>query len=78
MAREIGQRIGSAFQASFALLAAGWEGFRAVVFTVLDATVQGVATAADRYIAIYAGAFEAVKAVWGKLPGAILAAIRLD
>ena len=71
VAREIGQRIGSAFQASFALLAAGWEGFRAVVFTVLDATVQGVATAADRYIAIFAGAFEAVKAVWGKLPGAI-------
>ena len=71
VAREVGQRIGSAFQASFALLAAGWEGFRAVVFTVLDATVTGVATAAGRYIAIYAGAFEAVKAVWGKLPGAI-------
>ena len=67
LAKEVGQRIGSAFQASFALLAAGWEGFRAVVFTVLDATVTGVATAADRYIAIYAGAFEAVKAVWGKL-----------
>ena len=71
LAHEVGQRIGSAFQAAFALLAAGWEGFRAVVFTVLDATVTGVARAVDRYIAIYAGAYEAIKAVWGKLPAAI-------
>ena len=71
LAREVGQRIGTAFQAAFALLAAAWEGYRAVVFTVLDAIVKGVAVAADRYVAIYAGAFEAVKAVWGKLPAAI-------
>lgn len=71
LAYEIGQRIGTAFQAAFALMGAGWEAYRAAVFTVLDAIVKGVTTAADRYIAIYAGAFEAVKAVWGKLPGAI-------
>ena len=71
VAAEIGSRIGMAFQASFALMAAGWEGFRALVFIVLDAIVAGSATAMDRYVAIYAGAFEAVKAVWGKLPAAI-------
>ncbi|SIR08400.1 phage tail tape measure protein, lambda family [Paracoccus thiocyanatus] len=71
LAREVGQRIGTSFQAAFALLGAAWEGYRALVFTVLEAIVKGTASAVDRYIAIWAGAFEAVKAVWGKLPGAI-------
>ncbi|MBD9529119.1 phage tail tape measure C-terminal domain-containing protein [Paracoccus sp. PAR01] len=71
LAAEIGGRIGMAFQASFALMGAGWEGFRALVFTVLDGIVAGTAISMDRYIALYAGAFEAVKAIWGALPGAI-------
>ena len=71
LAREIGQRIGTAFQASFALLGAAWEGYRALVFTVLDAIVKGTVMAVDRYIAVWAGAFESVKAIWGALPGAI-------
>ena len=71
LAREIGQRIGTVFQASFALLGAAWEGYRALVFTVLDAIVKGTVMAVDRYIAVWAGAFESVKAIWGALPGAI-------
>ena len=71
LAREIGQRIGTAFQASFALLGAAWEGYRALVFTVLDAIVKGTVTAVDRYIAVWAGAFESVKTIWGALPVAI-------
>ena len=71
LAREIGQRIGTAFQASFALLGAAWEGYRALVFTVLDAIVKGTVMAVDRYIAVWAGAFESVKAIWGVLPGTI-------
>ena len=35
LAMEIGQRIGMAFQGAFALMVAGWEGYRAAVFAVL-------------------------------------------
>ncbi|RJL06931.1 tape measure protein [Paracoccus siganidrum] len=71
LAREVGQRIGTAFQAAFALLGAAWEGYRALVFTVLDAIVKGAVTAVDRYVAVWLGGFEAIKAIWGALPDAI-------
>ena len=71
VAKESAGRIGLAFQAAFALLSAAWEGYRALVFTVLDAIVKGTVTAVDRYIAVWAGAFESVKAIWGVLPGTI-------
>ena len=71
VAKESAGRIGLAFQAAFALLSAAWEGYRALVFTVLDAIVKGTVMAVDRYIAVWAGAFESVKAIWGALPGAI-------
>ena len=71
VAKESAGRIGLAFQAAFALLSAAWEGYRALVFTVLDAIVKGTVTAVDRYIAVWAGAFESVKAIWGALPGTI-------
>lgn len=68
---EVAQRIGLSFQSSFALLAASWEGYRALVFTVLDLIVGGTVTAVDRTVAVWAGAFESIKAIWGRLPGAI-------
>ncbi|MGN7871164.1 tape measure protein [Paracoccus sp. 22332] len=71
VAREVGQRIVLAFQASFALLTAAWDGYRAYVFTVLDLIVTGVVTAVDRYVAVWHGGFEAIKAIWGRLPDAI-------
>lgn len=71
VAKEAGQRIVLAFRASFALLGAGWEGYKLAVLTVLDAVVGGVVTAADRVFAAFDGAFEAIKAIWGALPGAI-------
>ena len=71
VALEVGKRIGLSFQSGFALLAAGWEGYRALVFTVLDLIVGGTVTAVDRTVAVWAGAFESVKAIWGRLPSAI-------
>lgn len=71
VALEVAQRIGLFFQSGFALLAAGWEGYQALVFTVLDLIVSGTVTAVDRTVAVWSGAFESVKAIWGRLPGAI-------
>ena len=71
VAKEVGQRIVLAFQASFALLNAAWDGYRAYVFTVLDLIVTGGVTAVDRYVAVWHGGFEAIKAIWALLPDAI-------
>ena len=71
VAREVGQRIVLAFQASFALHNAAWDGYRAYVFTVLDLIVTGAVTAIDRYVAVWHGGFEAIKAIWALLPDAI-------
>lgn len=71
LAYEVGQRIGNAFSAAFALMAAGWEGYRALVFTVLDLVVGGAVTAVDRIVAVWQGGFDAIKAIWSMLPAAI-------
>ena len=71
LALEIGQRIGMAFQGAFALMGAGWEGYRALVFTVLDGILTGTVTAVNRTVAVWSGAFDAVAAIWGRLPGTI-------
>ncbi|MDB6183046.1 tape measure protein [Paracoccus fistulariae] len=71
LAMEIGQRISMAFQGAFALMGAGWESYRAVVFTVLDGILSGTVTAVDRTVAVWSGGFDAVAAIWGRLPGTI-------
>ncbi|MDO5606115.1 MAG: tape measure protein [Paracoccus sp. (in: a-proteobacteria)] len=71
VALEVGQRIGDAFSALFHLLGAAWEGYRAVVFTVLDGIVTGAVTAVDRYVAVWKGGFDALVAIWGRLPDVI-------
>ncbi len=71
VAKEVGQRIVLAFQAALALLNAAWDGYRAYVFTVLDLLVTGTVTAVDRYVAVWHGGFEAIKAIWALLPDAI-------
>lgn len=71
IALEVGQRIGLSFQSGFALLAAGWEGSRGLVFTVLDLIFASTVTAVDRTVAVWSGAFESIKAIWGHLPDAI-------
>ncbi|MDO5757300.1 MAG: tape measure protein [Rhodobacterales bacterium] len=68
---EVGTRIVTASKSAFSFLAAGWEGYRALVFTVLDKILGAVVWGANKYIGTYKGAFDAIKAIWGGLPGMI-------
>ena len=52
-------------------MAAGWEGLKATIFTLLDDTLTGVVSFGDRTIAVFQGAYDGAVAIWGSLPGAI-------
>ncbi|WP_026352672.1 phage tail tape measure C-terminal domain-containing protein [Yoonia vestfoldensis] len=68
---EVWGRIGLALDAALARMAAGWEGIKATALTALDGAVTGVFSFGDRSVAVFQGAFDAMKAIWGRLPGAI-------
>jgi len=64
-------RIGLALDAALARMAAGWEGMKATALTALDGAITGVFSFGDRSVAVFQGAFDAMKAIWGRLPAAI-------
>ena len=71
LAFEVWGRIGLALDAALARMAAGWEGMKATTLTALDGAITGVFSFGDRSVAVFQGAFDAMKAIWGRLPGAI-------
>ena len=71
LASEVWGRVGLALDAALARMAAGWEGLKATALTALDGAITGVVSFGDRSVAIFQGAFDAMKAIWGRLPGAI-------
>ena len=71
LASEVWGRVGLAFDAALARMAAGWEGLKATALNALDGAITGVVSFGDRSAAIFQGAFDAMKAIWGRLPGAI-------
>jgi hypothetical protein len=71
LASEVWGRIGLALDAALARMAAGWEGMKATALTALDGAITGVFSFGDRSVAVFQGAFDAMKAIWGRLPGAI-------
>tara|TARA_R110002072_G_scaffold268941_2_gene428040 strand:- start:1401 stop:3836 length:2436 start_codon:yes stop_codon:yes gene_type:complete len=71
LASEVWGRVGLALDAALARMAAGWEGLKATALTALDGAITGVVSFGDRSVAIFTGAFDAMKAIWGRLPGAI-------
>ncbi|MFZ3582165.1 phage tail tape measure C-terminal domain-containing protein [Loktanella sp. DJP18] len=71
LASEVWGRMGLALDAALARMAAGWEGLKATALTALDGALTGVVSFGDRSVAIFQGAFDAMKAIWGRLPGAI-------
>ena len=52
-------------------MAAEWEGLKATALTALDGAITGVVSFGDRSAAIFQGSFDAMKAIWGRLPSAI-------
>ena len=71
LASEVWGRIGLTLDAALARMAAGREGMKATTLTALDGAVTGVFSFGDRSVAVFQGAFDAMKAIWGRLPGAI-------
>ncbi len=71
LASEVWGRIGLTLDAALARMAAGWEGMKATALTALDGAVTGVFSFGDRSVAVFQGAFDAMKAIWGQLPSAI-------
>ena len=71
LASEIWDRVGLALDAALARMAAGWYGLKASALTALEGTIAGVVGLSDRTVAVFQGAWDAVVAIWGKLPGAI-------
>ena len=71
LASEVWGRVGLALDAALARMAAGWEGLKATALTALDGAITGVVSFGDRSVAVFTGAFDAMKAIWGRLPGAI-------
>tara|TARA_R110000824_G_scaffold118960_4_gene271672 strand:- start:5681 stop:8116 length:2436 start_codon:yes stop_codon:yes gene_type:complete len=71
LASEVWGRVGLALDAALARMAAGWEGLKATALSALDGAITGVVSFGDRSVAIFQGAFDAMKAIWGRLPGAI-------
>jgi hypothetical protein len=71
LASEVWGRVGLALDAALARMAAGWEGLKATALTALDGAIGGVVSFGDRSVAIFQGSFDAMKAIWGRLPGAI-------
>jgi hypothetical protein len=71
LASEVWGRVGLALDAALARMAAGWEGLKSTALTALDGAITGVVSFGDRSVAVFTGAFDAMKAIWGLLPGAI-------
>ena len=71
LASEVWDRVGLALDAALARMASGWEGLKATALTALDGAITGVVSFGDRSVAILRGSFDAMKAIWGRLPGAI-------
>ena len=71
LASEVWSRMGLAFDAALARMAAGWEEMKAVGLSALEGTIAGVVGFGDRTAAVFQGAYDAAVAIWGRLPGAI-------
>ncbi|WP_273687099.1 tail tape measure protein [Ketogulonicigenium vulgare] len=64
-------RVGTAVDVMGKGITAALKGMQSGFATMASHVVTGAVEFGNRYIGIYRGAFEAVKAIWGQLPGAI-------
>jgi hypothetical protein len=69
--REAWDRIKLAAVALSFSVESAWHGIKAAVITALAGALDSVITFADRSVALFQGAYDATKAIWGALPGAI-------
>lgn len=71
VASEVWSRIGIGLQAAGSTINGVWQEIKAIGLEVFAGILTGGVEFGNRYIGIYRGAFEAVKAIWSALPAAI-------
>ena len=50
---------------------ASWAGLQATIYGAMQSSVEAVSSFGNSAAGIFKGAYDAVKAIWGQLPGAI-------
>lgn len=71
LASEVWTRIGLGAALVSAKIAGTWYGLKAIFADVFQSALESVTGWGNTAVGIFEGAFDAVKAIWGKLPAAI-------
>lgn len=64
-------RMGLYADTAMARMGAGWQGLKAIVLDGAQSIIDANYTMGNTIVGVFQGAFDAVKAIWGMLPGAI-------
>jgi Lambda phage tail tape-measure protein (Tape_meas_lam_C) len=70
-ALEARDRIGLSAASAWAKIEASWAGLQATVHDAMQSAVEAVTGFGNSAVGVFQGAYDAVKAIWGQLPGAI-------
>lgn len=71
LALEVWDRIGIGAASAWSKIEASWAGLQAIIYGAMQSSVEAVTSFGNSAAGIFKGAYEAVKAIWGQLPGAI-------
>ena len=71
VAGEAWNRISLSASASWARIEAGWAAMQATIYDGLQSSLASITNWANSTVGAFVGAYEAVKAVWSKLPSAM-------
>lgn len=71
LALEVWDRIGLGAASAWSKIEASWAGLQATIYGSMQSSVEAVTSFGNSAAGIFKGAYDAVKAIWGKLPGAI-------
>jgi hypothetical protein len=71
LALEVWDRIGIGAASAWSKIEASWAGLQATIYSAMQSSVEAVTSFGNSAAGIFKGAYDAVKAIWGQLPGAI-------
>jgi hypothetical protein len=71
LALEVWDRIGLGAASAWSKIEASWAGLQTTIYDAMQSSVEAVTSFGNSAAGIFKGAYDAVKAIWGQLPGAI-------
>lgn len=71
LALEAWDRIGLGAASAWSAVEAGWAGLQATITSAMQSSLEAVTSFGNAAAGIFQGAYDAVKAIWGQLPGTI-------